>query len=294
MQTPLVSVVIPTYKRNPSLISKSINSVLNQSYSNLELIIVDDSPKNYENRDSVEKYISMIGDDRISYIQHEKNLGANAARNTGIKASKGEFIGFLDDDDEWHHDKLKLQVEKILINKVALVYCRGEIVDKDGNYIKEVGNELKKGMLFDELMHKNFIGGNSFVLIRREVLQIVGIFDENMQSNQDWELFLRIAKMFEIDFVDKNLVKYYIYDDGNISSNPKKKLQGLLYMKEMYADYLASNPNIENEWNLVSTISYFKDKQYFKVLKIFLKAILYSPSAFISFINEVYKSKIPR
>lgn len=107
MEKELVSVVITTYKRRVSQIKAAIDSVLNQSHENLELIIVDDSPNEYEYRDEVKNYCENISDSRVKYIQHEKNMGACAARNTGFSNSNGKYIAFLDDDDEWVKDKSK-------------------------------------------------------------------------------------------------------------------------------------------------------------------------------------------
>ena len=95
MEKELVSVVITTYKRRVSQIKAAIDSVLNQSHENLELIIVDDSPNEYEYRDEVKNYCENILDSRVKYIQHEKNMGACAARNTGFSNSNGKYIAFL-------------------------------------------------------------------------------------------------------------------------------------------------------------------------------------------------------
>lgn len=106
----LVSVIIPTYKRTFAMLSRAIKSVLSQSHKNIEIIVVDDSPSSFIDKDSIKRQVEKIPDDRIIYIQHESNQGACVARNTGIKNAKGDYVAFLDDDDEWLPDKLKLQL----------------------------------------------------------------------------------------------------------------------------------------------------------------------------------------
>ena len=105
----LISVIITTYKRNPEILKRAIDSVVAQTYENLELIIVDDSPESYELRDAVKGMVLAIEDKRVIYHQHKVNKGVCAARNTGIELSSGEYLAFLDDDDAWLLDKFTQQ-----------------------------------------------------------------------------------------------------------------------------------------------------------------------------------------
>lgn len=288
---PLVSIVIPTFNRKPSLISNSITSALEQTYRNIEIIIVDDSSDDFDDREKVKEYIESINDSRIRYIQHSKNLGANIARNTGIKNSRGEICAFLDDDDGWTINKIELQVNKMIESNAALIYCKGKIFDDNNNFIKIINNELYKGFVFDLLIQRNFIGGNSFVMIRKSVFYSIGFFDDNMLSNQDWELFLRISKKYRIDYVDEYLVNYYVHSFSNISSNPRKKLQGWTYLIDLYQDYLNMNPDIRNYWNLNLISIYLKNRKYDKFILVLLKTFFYSPLDFIFYIKNAYKIK---
>ena len=111
----LVSVIIPTYNGSNTIL-RAINSVLNQTYSNLELIIVDDCSK-----DNTFEVVKNVKDKRVKVLRHKKNRGGSAARNTGIKEAKGEYIAFLDDDDEWLSEKVEKQVE-YLKNKESSLY----------------------------------------------------------------------------------------------------------------------------------------------------------------------------
>ena len=105
----LVSAVIITYKRKPEIVKRALESVLSQTYRPLEIIVVDDSPCDYELRSQVRETVESFNEE-ICYIQHEKNCGACVARNTGLKRAHGKYIAFLDDDDEWVSDKIEKQI----------------------------------------------------------------------------------------------------------------------------------------------------------------------------------------
>ena len=107
----MVSVIITTYKREPETVERAAKSILEQTYKDIELIIVDDSPASFDKRIAVEKRVKELSSS-IKYIKHETNMGACAARNTGIRSANGEYVAFLDDDDEWLPDKLEKQMKK--------------------------------------------------------------------------------------------------------------------------------------------------------------------------------------
>ena len=109
----LVTAVITTHKRTPELVERALKSILAQTYENIEVFVIDDSPEEYELRSAVKNMIESYAEKNVTYIAHDKCMGACAARNTGLEAAKGEFIGFLDDDDEWLPTKLEKQ--KVLI-----------------------------------------------------------------------------------------------------------------------------------------------------------------------------------
>ncbi len=111
---PTVSVIIPTYNR-ANLVSRAIKSVLNQTYQDFEIIVVDDCSE-----DNTEEIVKSFNDSRIRYIKHKKNKGGSAARNTGIKRARGKYIAFLDDDDEWLPSKLEKQI--MLFEKLSKHY----------------------------------------------------------------------------------------------------------------------------------------------------------------------------
>lgn len=241
----MVSVVITTYRREPSMLSRAIESVISQTYQDLELIVVDDSPAVFPLRKDVEKTVCEYGNSdqgiNIRYIAHETNLGACAARNTGIKNAKGDYIAFLDDDDEWLPEKIEKQMAVMMTTNAALVYC-GRICKNDntGNsYTEKV--EYNRGRVFKSLLYQNFIGSTSFPLINIRVLREVGGFDELMQSAQDYDTWLRIAEKHEIDYVQEPLVIYHTHDGEQITNNPIKRIDGLERLNQKYEQYIESD-----------------------------------------------------
>lgn len=244
----LISVIIPTYKRPFDVLSRAVQSVLMQTYKNFEIIIVDDSPDDFGDRKELRKLVESIHDDRIRYHQHENNKGANAARNTGIRLSRGEYIAFLDDDDEFLPKKLELLLNKIKETNSLLVYSgSNQIVLKNGIEISRRLIQYKiRGYVYDELMKINFIGSNSFVMIDRKVVEICGKYNEEMKSAQDYEYWLRIAKEGKVDYVDEPLVNYYIHEGDRISTNIDLKIDGFEELLKLNSHYLDTHLKIKS------------------------------------------------
>lgn len=241
----LVSVVITTYCRPVQMLMKALNSVRNQTYQNLEIIIVDDSPNDYSERKNVREFVLSLNDDRIRYIAHEKNCGACVARNTGIAAASGKYIAFLDDDDEWLGDKISEQVSVIEAcdDQTALVYCNAYCAsDSSGQWEKEE-HELLAGYVYDKLILNNFIGSTSYPLIRTEALRQIGGFDSLMKSAQDYDAWLRISQKYKIAYTAKVLAVYHTHKGERISLNPKNKISGLERLKEKNIEYIEKNAN---------------------------------------------------
>jgi len=241
----LISVVITTYKRNVSDIKKSILSVLSQSYQNIELIVVDDSPSSFAGREAVKKYCETIPDERITYIQHENNLGACVARNTGLRIAKGEYIAFLDDDDEWLPYKLEKQIKLFNTSELAIVYCDAIIIEPNGKQRSFFEKHLPlKGNVYKEIMSYNFIGSTSFPLIRTEYLREAGGFDPLMEASQDWDVWIRLTEKYTADYVNEPLVKYYIHAGERITNNTGRRIRALHRINEKCQNYLNMNNDV--------------------------------------------------
>lgn len=244
----MISVIISTYKREPNIVSRAIDSVIHQTYHDIEIIVVDDSPSDYELRKEVssvvENYNIKNPDIHISYYPHAKNLGPCAARNTGLKNAKGEYVAFLDDDDEWLPEKLEKQIQTMLSTDAALVYC-GRIYKNDVTGASAVDNiEYYRGNVFKQLLYSNFIGSTSFPLIKTKCVKEIGGFDEQMQSAQDVDVWLRIAENNWIDYVAEPLVIYHEHEGEQITKNPQKKINGLERLYEKNKRHIEADTNL--------------------------------------------------
>lgn len=231
--TPLITVIIPTYNLD-RYVRSAIDSVLRQTYRNVEIIVVDDG-SNDNTRDIVKIYEKK----RVNYIFKE-NGGLASARNAGVANSSGELIAFLDADDVWIENKLTVQFENMLKRKTALVGCGYYWVDTDLNILEQVSpDDFKdRGDLLSKLLLNNVIyGSGSGVLLKRECFERVGFFDENLSGAEDWDMWLRIAKYFEISFVKEPLVKIRCRLDSMSSArNAEKMLKNELLVLDKFFD----------------------------------------------------------
>jgi glycosyltransferase involved in cell wall biosynthesis len=205
---PLVTVIIPTFNRAP-LVGRAIRSVLSQTWQDWELLVVDDA-----STDGTEEAVRSFSDARIQYLRHDRNQRVSAARNTGIRVARGEYVSFLDDDDEWLPEKLakELEVFRNSDPEVGLVYTGKTVFDEHGR-ILQVRMPTLSGWVYDAMLERHFIGSPSRVTIRKEVLERVAGFDETFVNCQDYDLWLRVAKVSKIACVPRLLVKRYLLSD---------------------------------------------------------------------------------
>ena len=240
-QNILISVVIPTYSRNTTL-RNAINSVLAQTYQNYEILVVDDNPSDSEWRISTQKLMAEYADNnKIRYIQNAKNLGGSGARNEGIKAAKGEYIAFLDDDDEYLPERLEKQLECFLttdLKKLALVFCDAVMTYDNDKFICYVKPRYRGCCLY-EAMRDNCLAATSQWMAKKSALLDVGMFTV-VPCKQDSTLILKLlAEGYEVDCVSEVLSKFCNYLGQNrISWMGKKNLEGeLLYRERCRALY---------------------------------------------------------
>lgn len=227
MEREKVSIIIPTYNR-AYCIERSIRSVLAQTYQEFELLIVDDGSS-----DNTQDVVNSIGDERIRYIKMPENKGVAAARNEGIRQASYEYIAFQDSDDVWKPDKLEKQIQALSKNPQAgLIYCAYECYEEDGSIgiTPDEGMPLcdKQGDIYHKLLCRNTIGAPT-VLARKECFMKAGLFCERMTCLEDWELFVRIAKEYEILFLEEPLVIVYLAE-GGVSSNAGGYFDARCYM----------------------------------------------------------------
>jgi len=225
----LVSVVIPTYSRN-DMLSRAIDCILAQTHKNLDIIVVDDNPPESEYRTSTEQLMKKYAsDERVRYIQNEKNLGGAGARNVGIEASKGEYIAFLDDDDEYYPEKIEKQLEVFLnsgSDKLALVYCDVAHVGKEGTRVDCVIKKRHRGNCLYEAIVDDCLASTSMWLVKKSHLNAVGNFTL-VPCKQDSTVIIKLLEAgYEVDYVPEILCLYRNYRDGIRISFGPKKIQG--------------------------------------------------------------------
>ena len=245
-----ISVIVITYNRS-NLLRETIDSILDQTFKDFELIIID----NYS-VDNTEKVVKSYNDKRIKYFKNKNNGVIAVNRNFAIKKSKGEFIAICDDDDLWMPEKLEKQLKEFEKDKQIGVVCTNGFFFGDRK--KRKISKLKDRYLsFNKLLKKNIIICCS-VLIKRDVISNIGIFDESQKffTGEDYELWLRISKKYKIRYIDKSLIKYRIH--GNNLS--KKHLFGEKVLKvddEIYKGLL-SKKIIDNKTydNLIKKLNY--------------------------------------
>jgi len=190
MKHPEVSIIIPTYNREKT-IARAVKSVLNQTFEDFELIIVDDG-----STDKTEEIVLNFKDRRLKYIKQKENNGANFCRNRGIELSKGKYLAFQDSDAEWLPTKLGKQIKSIKSAKsdVGVIYTSFLKINDFYNVIVPKDDwRRKSGKIYNSLSFGNFVD-TSTVLIKKECFKNCGKFDPSLPRLQDWELFLRMSK----------------------------------------------------------------------------------------------------
>lgn len=199
---PTVSIVIATYNYG-MFIEGAIESVLAQTYSDFEIIVVDDG-----SCDNTDKIIgTYLIDSRIRYHRTD-HLGQSKAKNTGIRLSRGSLVAVLDADDLWLPTKLERQLELFWKDpELGVAYTRRILINERGEGVPYLQPTFYRGDVLEQMFRNNFICHSS-VLIRKEVLDRVGVFDESIPMAIDFDLWLRIALQFRFDYVDEALVKY--------------------------------------------------------------------------------------
>jgi len=231
------SVIIPTYNR-AHLLGRAIQSVLDQTCQDLEIIVVDDGSK-----DNTEEVVNKFHDERIRYIRHEVNKGEGGARNTGIKTAKGEYIAFQDSDDEWLPEKLEKQMRvfETAPPEVGVVYSDMQRVNEHGKMRYWHSPTVTYGSLINprtfEYQVMNI--GISSAMIKKECFDKVGLFDEKFPGFADLEIFIRLSKLYHFHHIKEPLVKYYVTE--GISSNANVLFTVRKLLLEKYVEDIKEN-----------------------------------------------------
>ena len=195
MNSSLVSVIIPTRDRS-ALLRRALESAVRQTFSQLEILVIDDASS-----PPASEVVESVGNPWVRVIRHETPRGASAARNTGLSAAEGSLVAFLDDDDEWLSAKLARQVDRLAeVPAAGFVYCGYEKVSDRSGKVVSTFRAGPPVLDFDAFLRRTFFGA-SIPLIRRECFSAVGHFDETLMGMDDRDMWLRIARRYQVDFV---------------------------------------------------------------------------------------------
>ncbi len=254
-QDELISVIICTYNR-VGLLGRSIQSVLSQTYTNLELLIIDDC-----SADDTGEFVKKISDERIRYYRNEKNMGIAASRNRGASLAKGEYLAFQDDDDEWKPEKLARLMEvwkkeaeaggETETGKEAAVIYHEMQEQGKNTFIpsRDIPPEWKSKDIFRHMLLYPMIGATAS-LIRKSCLDELGGFNAELKSIEDYEFYLRVAKKYRILFVGEPLM--IIYDTpGSVNKRFKSKIDTELYILDTMYDSLCQYDILQKKVNLI-------------------------------------------
>ena len=289
---PRVSVIIPTYNRC-NVLGRAIRSILNQTFQDFELFIVDD-----HSSDDTHKVVAAIDDARIKYIRHESNKGAAAARNTGIRNSSCAYIAFLDDDDEWLPEKLGLQLALLESSPpgVGGVYTGYESVDSLSGKILHISKPVHTGNIYNTLFVNNCIGSTSSILLKRVCFEVAGYFDENLPNFEDCDLWIRIAKYFQFYCIPNPLYRYYIHD-VKLSNDPEELYKGISIMLKRYGNNsIISRRHYSAHYLRIGVLYCFNSnlkkgwKSYIKAIKLYPFEIRNYFNLFISFLGQRFSN----
>ena len=216
---PTISVIIPAYNAE-KFIKGTINSVLNQTFRDLELIVINDG-----STDGTLEVISSFSDSRLQVFSYP-NAGPQKSRNRGIEQAKGEYLSFLDSDDLWTPDKLERQLQALQENPdAAVAYSWTDFINESGERLPGGQHFKFTKDVYEQLLLGDFIGSGSNPLIRRDALLNVGPFDESLVGGQDWEMWLRLAAQYHFAVVPSTQV-FYRQSASSWSSYLKRQEQG--------------------------------------------------------------------
>ena len=233
METPLVSIILPLFNSEKYL-TETIESIVNQTYTNWELIITDDfsTDKGYD----LAKFHSER-DKRISLHKLNKNSGAGFARNNSIKYSKGRFIAFCDSDDQWKPNKLEIQVSFMTKNKYDFTCSGFDVIDEAGKFIETTHPPMK--LTFNKLLINNYVGCLTAIY---DTTSLGKIYMSSIRNRQDWVLWLGILNKIKIAYTINEPLAIYRKRSGSISSNKIKMIRfhWRVYYEELNFGFLRS------------------------------------------------------
>lgn len=217
----LVSIIIPTYGR-PVRLKKALNSALQQTYRNIQIIVVDDNPPNSPARSETENLLrDFILKKQITYIQREENGGGSKARNTGIHAASGDFITFLDDDDEYLPEKIEKQVSHLIAEELDISLCGMQVMENGAPINKD--DDMPTGKSLKEFIISGNVYTPMIMTTRELIIKAGGFFDT--PRFQDHILMIRLLELApKVGIINRKLFIHNIHTGERITYSPKSRL----------------------------------------------------------------------
>lgn len=224
---PLVSVVTATYNM-AQYVAEAIDSILDQTYPHIEAIVIDDGSK-----DETQEVLTRYADEPRVTIIHQENAGQTAAKNRGLTACSGSYVGFCDADNAWLPDKIAKQLQAFAKNKqTGVVYGDVQLIDDKGADLPTPAVPRHSGRITGRLLANNFVPFNT-CLVPREILTEVGGFDETLSMAIDYDLWLRISTRYDFCYLPQVLARYRIWG-GQMSHRTGERLDNALRMMKKF------------------------------------------------------------
>lgn len=231
---PQVSIIIPTRNR-PALVRRAVHTVLNQTLTDWELIVIDDGSEI-----PVTPELLRTNDPRVTVLRREGGTGVSATRNAGIAQATGAWVAFLDDDDYWAREKLEIQLGHAAISGSGFVYTAVILVDEDGRYVYERGIGPDPDMTRALLSH-NAVGEPSSVVVRRDILDAAGPFSDRLSMLADWDMWLRLTALTRPFGVRRHLTVIMLHPGNMQVVDIHRAEDELDILRELHADTIARN-----------------------------------------------------
>ncbi len=289
-QNPLVSVVVPVYNR-ADLIAGALESVWEQTYRPIELVVVDDGSTDDTRERALQWANRYDGEPGFKFwCLQQENRGANAARNLGIQCSKGELVAFIDSDDRWLSMKLERQVPLFDDPEVGAVYCGTRLANLvDGSKNPIAHRSYPQGWLLKTLLVHDVTAGTPCYVIKRECFDQVGFFDVSLSARQDWDMWIRVSARYKIACVPEALVQAGAHTGPRLSMDYQKSIEAHWRIFEKYAPLRRKySPDVRRSaeaalFRRLGRIYFHHAGCKRKALQMYLRAIIAWPFCFDSY-----------
>ncbi|NJK38064.1 MAG: glycosyltransferase [Oscillatoriales cyanobacterium RM2_1_1] len=272
---PLVSVIIPVYNGEKTIV-ETIFSVLNQSFQDFELIIINDG-----STDQTLEIIAQFQDDRIQPFTYP-NAGLATSRNRGIARAQGQYISFIDADDLWTSDKLEAQFQALESTpKAAVAYSWTDLIDQSSQFLNTDSRASFSGNVYPHILLGSFPSNGSNVMVRRQALLELGGFDESLNAAEDWEMWIRLAANYFFVAVSKPQILYRISPGSMSTKLTQHETESLKVIERAFIQapeelHYLKPQSLANLYKYL-TFKALDGKQGIKALQFFWQAVKYDP-----------------